>query len=52
MQLAVLFVTKGRVAGRKDGIECKEEIRGKAEKMMLQSSSQPHKFFLKSKQRR
>lgn len=52
MQLAVLFVTKGRVAGRKDGIEHKEEIWGKTEKMMLQSSSQPHRFLVKSKQRR
>lgn len=31
MQLAVLFVTKGRVTGRKDGTQRKEEIWGKTE---------------------
>lgn len=39
MQLAVLFVTKGGVTGRKDGTQSKEEIWGKTEKMMLQLSS-------------
>lgn len=51
MQLAVLFVTKGRATGRKDGTEHKEIIQGKIEKTVLQSSSQSHKSSLKSKQR-